>query len=554
LSRREAALSALLVFVVAVAVRAWAASLIAFPRPEDAAYYVAVARNLVSTGHLTSDAIWSYTTPPLSFPRPAFEVWLPLPALAMAVPMYLFGTGLASAQAATILAGSIVAVLAWRLALNVAIERSLSLARTRAIALGSGLTVAVYLPLVLASVEPDSTAVFAALVLAACLLMTTLGRKRSRLAMDLLGLGALIGLAALTRNEAVWLGATWAIVAWGAAGRAAAPARRVAVWIALVGVPGLVALAVFAPWAVRDWIAFGTPVPGQAIGNALSLNGNDIFAWSDPPTLSRYLAAGPATLIGLRVTGFLHNVLDVLLLLGVPVSAIGLVAMPWTVLGWSPRGRAGAPATALRPLLIFSVITFLATTLLFPVATVWGTFLHAAGAVEVLLVTSAVLALDRVIEIVGERRKWTNPVAWLGPTLTITAAALLTVVVLPSEGAGSKATATLYSALPSALRHAGVSLDTLKGPVITDHPIWFAAATGHQAIVLPDEDPQSVLDLAKHFGATLLIVGTDNGGRWPEVATTPVPKSNCFTPLVLTHLGDDPDPLADVTVYRIRCP
>ena len=72
MSRREAALSALLVFVVAVAVRAWAASLIAFPRPEDAAYYVAVARNLVSTGHLTSDAIWSYTTSPLSFPRPAF--------------------------------------------------------------------------------------------------------------------------------------------------------------------------------------------------------------------------------------------------------------------------------------------------------------------------------------------------------------------------------------------------------------------------------------------------------------------------------------------------
>ena len=30
---------------------------------------------------LVSDALWSYQTPPLVFPRPAFEVWLPLPTL-----------------------------------------------------------------------------------------------------------------------------------------------------------------------------------------------------------------------------------------------------------------------------------------------------------------------------------------------------------------------------------------------------------------------------------------------------------------------------------------
>jgi hypothetical protein len=47
LSRREALLSAALVFVVALVVRAWAASQITFPRPEDVAYYVGVARNLV---------------------------------------------------------------------------------------------------------------------------------------------------------------------------------------------------------------------------------------------------------------------------------------------------------------------------------------------------------------------------------------------------------------------------------------------------------------------------------------------------------------------------
>ena len=63
----------------------------------------------------------------------------------------------------------------------------------------------------------------------------------------------------------------------------------------------------FAPWALRDWAVFGNPLPGQAVANALSLTGFDIFAWSDPPTLSRYLAVGPAGSLEMRVDGFSHN-------------------------------------------------------------------------------------------------------------------------------------------------------------------------------------------------------------------------------------------------------
>src|SRR5207244_6164693 len=111
MSRREALLSAGLVYVVALVVRAWAATQITFPRPEDVAYYVGVARNLVDGRGLISDAIWSFQTPPLSFPRPAFEVWLPLPSFLMAIPMLILGPTLAAAQVATILIGGLVAVL-----------------------------------------------------------------------------------------------------------------------------------------------------------------------------------------------------------------------------------------------------------------------------------------------------------------------------------------------------------------------------------------------------------------------------------------------------------
>ncbi|HEX5823551.1 MAG TPA: hypothetical protein VFY18_03735, partial [Candidatus Limnocylindrales bacterium] len=174
MSRREAALSALGMFVAAVAVRILVASLIAFPTPEDTAYYVGVARNLVEGRGLIADAIWSFQTPPLVFPRPAFEVWLPLPSFLAALPMALFGATFRAAQVMSVVVGAIVPVLAWRLGADVAAERGLPTGRARTLALGSGLTAAVSLPLLLHSALPDSTMLFAVLALGACLLMPRL--------------------------------------------------------------------------------------------------------------------------------------------------------------------------------------------------------------------------------------------------------------------------------------------------------------------------------------------------------------------------------------------
>ena len=217
MTRREAVLSALLVFAVALVVRVVFASQIVFPKPEDTAYYVGVARNLVEGHGLVSDALWSYGTPPLGFPRPAFEVWLPLPTFLAAIAMAVGGVSFAAAQWSSVLVGSLVPVLAWRLAADVAEERGLPHGRASTLALGSGLTAAVYLPLILHSALPDSTMPFAALALGACLLMTRIARdpRGARLADPrVIGLGVLIGLAALTRNEALWIGLVWAIVAW----------------------------------------------------------------------------------------------------------------------------------------------------------------------------------------------------------------------------------------------------------------------------------------------------------------------------------------------------
>ena len=554
MSRREAWLSAAVVFVVALLVRAYAAAEIVFPKPEDTAYYVGVARNLVEGRGLVSDALWSFQTPPLTFPRPAFEVWLPLPTL-VAAPFVALLAGPApipleaafrASQVTSVLWGATAVVLAWRLAADVAAERRLPPGRARVLALGTGLTSAVYMPLILHSTLPDSTMPFAALALGACLVATrVLARPGDVRLTDvrLWVLGILLGLTALTRNEAVWLALAWVVLVLGIpAARLPAPAP--AARLRLVGAVAVASLVVFAPWAVRNLAEFGSPLPGQAAANAFSVTGFDIFAWNDPPTLSRYLAVGPARLLEMRVEGFGHNLVNVLLLLGVPLSVIGLGALPWQ-----------ARDVALRPVVLLGGLTFLATSLLFPVATTWGTFLHAAGPVHVLLVISALGATDAALARVGRWRGWTRPVAWLGALLGVAASALFSVVLLPGFAAGSVATERQYAVLAERMAAIGEPFDPSR-PVIHDFPIWLAETERIPTLALPAESPDDVLDLARAFpGTRIVIVGKPDHGDWPAVLDTDTPGAACFEEL---DLGTPPDPdeaaaIQGFRVFRLAC-
>jgi hypothetical protein len=456
--------------------------------------------------------------------------------------MAIFGHTFAAAQVSSVLIGSIVPVLAWSLALDVADERRLDATRRRWVALGTGLTTAVYLPLLLNSALPDSTMPFTAIVLAAALLMTRVMRdpRGARLADPrLIGLGLLFGLGALTRNETVWLALIWAGLAWFVV--AGTPALRVR----LIGVVAVVAMVVFAPWAYRNLQAFGSPLPGQAITNALYLSGFDIFAWNDPPTLARHLAIGPAALIELRVAGISHNLFNVLVLLGIPVSVLGVLALPWQARG-----------LVLRPVVWISLIMFFVTSLLFPAATQWGTFLHAAGPVHVLLVLSGVLAMDAGIARLGRRMGWTRPIAWLTAAMGVGVSLLFSAAFMPTFGNGSRDTADMYRELGARMAAVGHPLDRSAGPVITNFPIWLAETQRVSTLALPDEPPEDVIDLATAFPGTRYLVLTGAESKhWPADLRSGAAGAECFTPIELgPYAGQGEDLLASTEVYEVGCP
>lgn len=557
----EAWLSATLVFAIALLVRLWAAAQVPFPIPEDTTYYWGVARNLAEGRGLVSDAIWSFVTPArdpatgtvgLFFPRAAFEIWLPLPSLLGLVPMLAAGTteyGVTLPVAVAI--GALVPVIAWRVAADVAEERGLGAERSRTLALGVGLVAALSLPLVLPSVHLDSTNPWAVPALLACLLMVRLVRRPPARLLDarLIGLGALIGVAGLARNEAAWVGLTWALLAAVAFRRAG----LVAV-VRAVAVPGAVAVAVMAPWLARNWLVFGTALPGQAITNAWAITGHEIFAWQEPATAAAYLALGPAALLEHRVAGFVHNLANVLLFPGAPIAIVGLVALPWA-----------ARLRALHPALILALLTFAITTLLFPVQTRWGTFLHASVPAVVVLLVAGLAGLDEGLARVGRRRGWTRPVAWLAPLFAGLGAVLFLVPGIATYGAQARGTEAAYGDIGGRLEAAGVALDGAT-PVIANHPIWLAEVHRVPALALPNEPVASVVDLARTFGAEIVLLDGDHGD-WPDRLATD-PAAACLEEIALQARASGardgqvdpatdpagPDEAGGFRAFRVACP
>jgi len=210
----------------------------------------------------------------------------------------------------------------------------------------------------------------------------------------------------------------------------------------------------------------------------------------------------------------------------------------------------------LRPVAILSVTTFLVTSLVFPVATTWGTFLHAAAPAHVLLIVSALGAFDALFARLSSRLGWTRPVAWMGGVLAVGGSLLFSAALLPMSAESGRMTALRYQVLARELAVQGLPLDG-SAPVIHDFPIWLAETARVPTLALPYETPSDVLSLATNprFRARLLIAVVDDND-WPQVLDGSAdPAAACFEPVALPVPSDPAEAAAieDVRVFRITC-
>ena len=497
-------------YLFAVAVGLAAAVTVVFPTNEGSAYYLAVARNLAEGRGLVIDTMWSYATPPLVLPRPAFELWQPLASLIAAVPMAIFGTSFLMGQLGGVLVGATIAPLTWAITRDSAPHVGTPTERVDHLAVGSGIVVSLLAPFLLAVAVPDSTLPFMVFGTLACWLAPRALDRGWRWG---LALGVALGLAYLARYEAIYIGllvVTAAVV--GRRGAMKTAMRR----LAPVLVGGLV---VVGPWLLRNVAVFGTAFPGQAIDNALLTYNEQIFNYSSRPTLAGFLAQGPGQIVGHIAAAAAHNVIDVALVAGAPVTAIGAVAA--LVLA----RRRGIGRTPLGYLLGSGLLTLLVATVVFPVASMWGTFLHSAGPLMVGLTICAVVATDRVVDSIRRRRAWERRNAWLAPAALALLTIPMTALQLTILG-GGRITELSANSVGAYLLDQPEAQAGARPVIITDHPMWLNFASGLPTLKLPLEAPDVVLRLARDHAATLVVLN-EQYGPYPA-ALRAGPLASCF--------------------------
>jgi hypothetical protein len=525
-------------YVLAVAVRLGVAAEVPFPTTEVSAYFVGVAQSLLAGDGLVSDAVWSYATPPLEVPKAAFDIWLPMASLVAAAAMGPLGATFDSAQVAGALMGALVAPLVWGLAREAGRVQGLDRRRAGSVALASGLIAAILSPFVISSVVPDSYTPFTVFMLLAALLLPRVLGIRDGLGTDPprrpvtgagLGLGIAMGLAYLSRQEVIWFGLTVVLMlAWVLRGHEGGTRLREAsarLWPVVAG-----GLLVVTPWLLRNLIEFGSPMPGQAVENMFLGRNEDIFAFLDRPDLSTYLSQGLATILSNPVTAAIDGFVNVLALPAFPIGLAGLLAL---MVMW--RAPAVRRPTALAALLSSGAIIFVSTVLLFPVASLWGTFAHSSGPLLAALVVMAALGGDVALARISAIRRWERPNVIVAPVALLAVVVVLGMLQFALVIEQSRGTERRYATLTEALSQVQVDLGApMPDTIITDHPMWLADALGRAAIALPDEPPNSIRLLGAIFDAPWVVV-IDERGRYPGALLTDVARS------CLTH---DPRPLS----------
>jgi hypothetical protein len=541
-------------YLLALAVRLLVAPELPVPTTESSAYYVGVAQNVMAGNGLVSDGVWSFATPPLEAPKPAFELWLPMSTFISAAAMSVVGPTFWAAQLGNAVLGALVAPLGWAIGREAARTQGLDARRGGAVAITSGLLAAVLSPLVLGSVVPDSFMPFTVFVLAAAVLVPRVIGVRDGQAdghagpsiLAGLGLGIAMALAYLARQEVVWLGLTVLLMlTWVLRERTAGSRLREAttrLWPVFLG-----GFVVVAPWLLRNWLELGSPFPGQAIENMFLIENEDIFAFEDRPSAAAYLAQGPATLIGNPFAAAWDNSLNVIALPAFPVGLAGLIAL--VGLRRSPALRR---PTALVAVLISGLLMFASTMLLFPVATLWGTFMHSSGPLLVALGVVATLGGDALLARISEKRAWDKPNVILAPIALVSIAALFTAFQVLVFAEQSTSREERYLAIADSIRAAATSgAMEAPGTLITDHPIWLADAMDGTAVALPDEDLASISRLSTVFEAPWIVI-IDERGRYPAalleetaggcLSSAPLPLEGGEEPAWLFQLSDECDP------------
>jgi hypothetical protein len=484
-------------YALALAVRLVLIAMFPDPAYPDSYYYVDVARAVADGRGFQVDFIWIFAEvgghiPAIpTLPIPSNAHWMPLASMVQVPFIWLFGpTPIASALPFAFI-GSLAAPLTW------AIGREAGLRPL--VTIGAAVLTAVPGLLLVFLVQPDNFSLYQPLV-AGALWMAARGLKGHAGSFAIGGL--LVGLATLSRNDGLLVGATLGLAflydrwrAWRSGG-----SRRPAipVWAA-VACFGLF-LVVMAPWWIRQLQVFGQLSPSTASGKVLYIR--TIEEWNSittPATLSWLLGQGIGPLVLSRIGGLVAAI-------GIFTTLVaGGILLPFMVIGGWFRRR----SVDFGPFFTYAAILFAFSALVSAVHVPGGTFIHSAVA---LAPHAYLLALEGIVVaiawIAARRRAWDRETA---TKLFVTAAvALMVVVAVPGAlivHQRWERERTERRAVAAALDLTGAAPDSR---LMSIDAAGYRYATGHGGVVTPNDPLDTIEQVARAYRIEWLVIERDD--------------------------------------------
>jgi hypothetical protein len=329
--------------------------------------------------------------------------------------------------------------------------------------------------------------------------------------------GALAALAHLTRNDGVLLLLVGVFIIF---------AARTKTFFALLLV--IAYLLVMLPWFARNMEAVGAPLPFGGTAAIWFREYNDLFNFPPDSSPQTAFANGLGDFINARREALINN-------LGTFVAVEGLIVMtPFMLLGlWRRRGD-----PFLAPFALYALGLHLVMTFVFPHPGYRGGLFHSAAALVPFWAALGVVGIDDAVDWVAKRRrKWNARTAKRLFSGALVALALYLSLMIGMAGRVPPITASpplyaeLLRVLPSNAR------------VMINDPAQLYYFTGFGGVALPNEQPSTILDIARLYDIDYLVLESPGG--------TPAPLLSLFdaapdflTPIALST--------TDVRLYAIR--
>jgi hypothetical protein len=448
----------------------------------DAYYYTINAQRLAAGQGFTEMIIWHYLDDPAALPRPSFTYWMPLPSLLAALG-YIFGGTFRAAQVPFWLLAGLLPCLSYLICWQ--IRPSPRQARTAALLTAAGGYYTAYW------VQPTTFALFA-WTGGVCLLALARAGCRPHWRWWLLA-GVAAGLSHLTRADGLLLlpvaGLVW-LAGWAENRREKRPLFPL-LQQAVIFIGGY--LLIMGGWFWRTWLVTGRPLPAVGTQTIFFTEYNELFSYGRSFSLNSYLASGWEHILGTKLTALSLAAQTFIVVTGFTVFTFFMIGA-WLVLARQPQNRPW-----LRPFACYTFILYLSMPLIFTFPGQRGSLLHSSTALWPWAMALSAIGIDLAVDWIATRRPHWQP----GPakrffSVTLVALAFLLNLVVALPQPLQQEAAVVYHQLGQQLPAGTI--------VMTGDPAGFHYHSGLPAIMVPYESPDLVLQAARRYGATYLLL------------------------------------------------